>query len=69
MKVYLQNFGCKVNAIETEGIAALLCQHGWEPCSTPEDADAIILNSCTVTSSGDHRMLKALRKFRSAFYQ
>ncbi len=66
MKVYLQNFGCKVNAIETEGIAALLCQHGWTVCNTPQDADAILLNSCTVTASGDHRMLKALRKFRSS---
>lgn len=64
MKVFLQNFGCKVNAIETDGIAALLMQHGWEVCATPREADAIVLNSCTVTASGDHRMLTALRKLR-----
>jgi len=64
INVYLQNFGCKVNAIETDGIAALLRQNGWVICSAPEDADAIILNSCTVTASGDHRMLTALRKLR-----
>ena len=64
MKVFLQNFGCKVNAIETDGIAALLVQHGWAVCTKPQDADAIILNSCTVTASGDHRMLTALRKLR-----
>lgn len=64
MKVYLQNFGCKVNAIETEGIAALLRQHGWEVVPSAEAADAIILNSCTVTASGDRRMLTALRKLR-----
>ena len=64
MKVFLQNFGCKVNAIETDGIAALLVQHGWTVCTKPQDAAAIILNSCTVTASGDHRMLTALRKLR-----
>ncbi len=64
MKVYLQNFGCKVNAIETEGIAALLRQNGWTVVPSPEAADAVILNSCTVTASGDHRMLTALRKLR-----
>ncbi len=64
MKIFIQNFGCKVNAIETEGIAALLRQEGWKIVSAPETADAILLNSCTVTASGDHRMLTALRKFR-----
>ncbi len=64
MNLYLQNFGCKVNAIETESIAALMQQEGWDICTSPETADAIILNSCTVTASGDHRMLTALRRLR-----
>ncbi len=64
MKLYLQNFGCKVNAIETDGIAALLQADGWEICNVPAEADAIILNSCTVTASGDKRMLSSLRKLR-----
>lgn len=64
MKVYLHNFGCKVNAIETDGIAALLREKGWETVKTPETADALILNSCTVTASGDKRMLHMLKKLR-----
>lgn len=64
MKLYLQNFGCKVNAVETESIAALLREQGWDIVSVPESADAVILNSCTVTASGDHRMLTALRRIR-----
>lgn len=64
MRIYLQNFGCKVNAIETDGIAALLRQAGWTVVPSPETADAVILNSCTVTASGDHRMLTALRRLR-----
>lgn len=65
MNIYLQNFGCKVNAIETDGIAALLRQEGHVICTEPDGADVIVLNSCTVTASGDKRLLTALRKLRS----
>ncbi len=64
MKIYLQNFGCKVNAVETESIAALLRQAGHSITNDTQQADVIILNSCTVTASGDKRMLTALRKLR-----
>lgn len=64
MKVFLQNFGCKVNQIETESLGALLTAHGWEISREPDGADAVVINSCTVTASGDHRMLTALRRFR-----
>ena len=66
MKAYLHTFGCKVNAAETDSIAALLMEHGWEIISTPEQADAVIMNSCTVTASGDKRMFQALRKLRQS---
>lgn len=65
MKLYLQNFGCKVNQIETQSLGILLVQHGWEICTQAQDADAIVINSCTVTASGDHRMRTELRKLRS----
>ncbi|MDE6729191.1 MAG: tRNA (N(6)-L-threonylcarbamoyladenosine(37)-C(2))-methylthiotransferase MtaB [Oscillospiraceae bacterium] len=65
LKFFLQNFGCKVNATETESIAVLLQQDGWKITNQPELADAVVLNSCTVTASGDQRMLQAIRKLRA----
>jgi len=64
MKAYLQTFGCKVNTAETDSIAALLLQNHWEITENPVQADALIVNSCTVTASGDKRMFQALRKLR-----
>ncbi|MDE6657718.1 MAG: tRNA (N(6)-L-threonylcarbamoyladenosine(37)-C(2))-methylthiotransferase MtaB [Oscillospiraceae bacterium] len=64
MNLFLQTFGCKVNATETDSIGALLMQHNWQIVSEPEQADAMIINSCTVTASGDKRMLQAIRKLR-----
>lgn len=64
MKAYLHTFGCKVNTAETDSISALLLQNQWEITDSPQQADAVIVNSCTVTASGDKRMFQALRKFR-----
>ena len=66
MKICLKTLGCKVNAIETDSIAALFLSQGDTLCSTPEEADVLVLNSCTVTASGDSRMLHLLRQLRQA---
>ena len=66
MRVYLHTLGCKVNAVETDSIAALLLAHGYELTEVPAQADVLVVNSCTVTASGDTRMLKILRKLRAA---
>ncbi|MDE5563818.1 MAG: tRNA (N(6)-L-threonylcarbamoyladenosine(37)-C(2))-methylthiotransferase MtaB, partial [Oscillospiraceae bacterium] len=65
MNVYLYTLGCKVNTVETDSIAALLREHGYTVCDDPADAQVIVLNSCTVTASGDKRMHRTLRSLRS----
>lgn len=65
-KVYFMTFGCKVNQYETECMKSLFRNCGHEITSDQADADVIIINSCTVTSSGDSRVLTALRKIRAA---
>jgi len=63
-KVFFITFGCKVNQYETECMKADLLSKGFESADSADDADVIILNSCTVTSSGDSKSLYALRKLR-----
>ncbi|MBR7038641.1 MAG: tRNA (N(6)-L-threonylcarbamoyladenosine(37)-C(2))-methylthiotransferase MtaB, partial [Oscillospiraceae bacterium] len=53
MRAYLHTLGCKVNAVETDSIAALLRDAGHSITDVPADADLIVLNTCTVTASGD----------------
>ncbi|MCR5599948.1 MAG: tRNA (N(6)-L-threonylcarbamoyladenosine(37)-C(2))-methylthiotransferase MtaB [Ruminococcus sp.] len=68
-KVYFITFGCKVNHYETECMKSLFRGSGYEIVEEMTEADAIVINSCTVTSSGDSRALAALRKARSAMPQ
>ena len=64
MKVYFETFGCKVNSYETESMSADFKMNGYEHSDNPKDADIIIVNSCTVTASGDSKSLYAVRKYR-----
>ena len=65
-KIYFITFGCKVNHYETECMKELFRQAGFEITDEEEKADAVVINSCTVTSSGDSRALTALRRTREA---
>ena len=65
-KVFFITFGCKVNHYETECMKELFREAGFEVCGEAEAADAVVINSCTVTASGDSRALTALRKTRAA---
>jgi len=63
-KVYFITFGCKVNQYETECIKTDFIKKGCICVDTPSSADIVIINSCTVTASGDSKSLYALRKMR-----
>ena len=65
-KINFITFGCKVNHYETECMKSLFREASYEITEELTEADAVIINSCTVTSSGDSRALAALRKTRAA---
>ena len=59
MKVYLGSIGCRLNQSELEILAAELRAAGHEIVGDPEDAQAAVVNSCTVTvaAEADSRQL------------
>lgn len=62
MKFCFSTLGCKVNQFETQALAQLAAARGHTLVDA--DADVCILNTCTVTSSGDHKTLRALRRLQ-----
>ncbi len=61
MKFNVINLGCRVNRVESDGFAASLTAHAWEPSGVSE-ADVIIINTCTVTGEAEKKTRKAVRK-------
>ena len=62
MKFCFATLGCKVNQFETQGLAQLAQQRGH--VLAKKQADVCIINTCTVTSSGDHKTLRVLHKLQ-----
>ena len=62
MKVAFSTLGCKVNTYETESISALFLKDGFERVSFNEYSDVYIINTCTVTNSGDSKSRKTIRR-------
>lgn len=62
MKVSFFTLGCKVNLFETQALEQLAQARGHE--IVDRDADAVIINTCTVTSVSDHKNIRAFHRLR-----
>jgi len=61
-KVYSINFGCRLNQYESISIETSLQKSEWEVSENINDADYIIINTCTVTNRADIKNRQAIRK-------
>ncbi|MDE5576776.1 MAG: tRNA (N(6)-L-threonylcarbamoyladenosine(37)-C(2))-methylthiotransferase MtaB, partial [Oscillospiraceae bacterium] len=53
MNIYYITFGCKVNLYETENMKQRFSEHGYSAVPSEAEADAFLINSCTVTEGSD----------------
>lgn len=65
MKVNFISFGCKVNQYETECIKQAFSNNNYIITEKKSDADIYIVNSCTVTSSSDSKVLHCIKRLRN----
>ncbi len=56
-KYYILTFGCQMNENDSEKIAGMLENMDYSPTSSPESADIIIINTCSVRATADQRAL------------
>lgn len=61
-KVAFYTLGCKVNQYETQAMSDMFVNNGYEVCNFSETADVYVVNSCTVTSTGDKKSRQAIRR-------
>ena len=64
MKIAIYTLGCKVNQYETQAMETILRQRGHELVDFEEQADAYIINTCTVTAVSDKKSRQAIRRCR-----
>lgn len=56
--------GCKVNQYESEAIAELFQEKGYQVVDMEQAADVYIINTCTVTNFGDKKSRQLIRKVK-----
>ena len=69
-KLYIETYGCQMNVADSEVVASVMQMAGYETTETIDEADAVLLNTCSVRDNAEqkiyHRLeaLNALKKKR-----
>ncbi len=67
-QLFIETYGCQMNVADSEVIASVMKMAGYETCDDLEQADAILLNTCSVRENAENKIynrldtLNALRK-------
>ena len=60
MKYFIETHGCQMNVHDSERMAGLLAQAGYEPADEDADADVIVINTCSVRERAEEKLFTRL---------
>jgi len=64
-KIYIKTFGCQINEYDSDKMADVLnLAEGLTPTSTPDDADVILFNTCSVREKAQEKVFHDLGRVR-----
>jgi tRNA-2-methylthio-N6-dimethylallyladenosine synthase len=63
-KYLIETFGCQMNVHDSERMAGLLDQAGYEPTTDDGDADVIVINTCSVREHAEEKLYTRLGELR-----
>ena len=58
--LYIETYGCQMNVADSEVVASIMKMAGYEVCNTLEEADAVLLNTCSVRDNAEQKILNRL---------
>lgn len=65
-KVYIETYGCQMNVADSEMVASIIQAEGFEVCKEMQEADLILVNTCSVRENAENKIYKRLEVFRQA---
>ena len=63
-RVYIKTFGCQMNEHDSERMLALLRGCGYQETGQPEEADVILVNTCTVREKPEQKAYSLIGRFQ-----
>ncbi len=64
MKYFIETYGCQMNVHDSERIAGLLEQSGYDPAASDRDADIVVVNTCSVRERAEEKLYTRLGEIR-----
>ena len=62
---YVETYGCQMNVSDSEIVASVLRSHDYVMTDAPEDADAILVNTCAIRDGAEAKVWHRLRQLRA----
>ena len=65
MKLYIKTMGCQMNEYDSEKMADVLREsHGYELTQSPDDADLLLVNTCSIREKAQEKVFSELGRWR-----
>jgi tRNA-2-methylthio-N6-dimethylallyladenosine synthase len=64
-KLYIETYGCQMNVADSEVVASIMQMDGYETTENIGDADAVLVNTCSVRDNAEQKALSRLQYFQS----
>ena len=62
---YIETYGCQMNVADSEVVASVLSDAGYQPAVSIKEADLILVNTCSIRENAEQRVWGRLDLFRS----
>jgi len=63
-RFFIETWGCQMNELDTQRMAGQLMQQGLLPTREPEEADVLLLNSCSVRENAQNKVYSRIGEYR-----
>jgi tRNA-2-methylthio-N6-dimethylallyladenosine synthase len=64
-KLYIESYGCQMNFSDSEIVASIMKENGFDTTSDYEQADVIFLNTCSIREKAEQTVRKRLSQFNT----
>ncbi|MGY4383634.1 tRNA-2-methylthio-N6-dimethylallyladenosine synthase [Pedobacter sp. UYP24] len=62
-KLYIESYGCQMNFADSEIVASILLDQGFETTGNYKEADVVFINTCSIRENAEQRVRNRLSQF------
>src|SRR5690606_9264880 len=64
-KLFIESYGCQMNFNDSEIVASILADQGFNTTDSLEEADLVLVNTCSIRDKAEQTVRKRLEKYQA----